>query len=155
MAFGIFCGNLVYISCVWYVVPRKIWHPWHSLSFFLYRLIMQQQFHRISSAAAETRFHFHKKLSFSAFESKSTCCTIIWVKKKFGGHWLYIFLILTHKHCIFRQWNTAALLLYSGGIRTRVFCSWDVGEVHILNHEIWATENMWGQWMATLEVKYC
>jgi hypothetical protein len=26
--FGIFCGNLVYFSPLWYFVPRKIWQPW-------------------------------------------------------------------------------------------------------------------------------
>jgi hypothetical protein len=26
------CGNLVYFTPFWYVVSRKIWHPWHRIS---------------------------------------------------------------------------------------------------------------------------
>jgi hypothetical protein len=28
--FGIFCGNLVYLSPFWYFGPRKIWQPWSA-----------------------------------------------------------------------------------------------------------------------------
>jgi hypothetical protein len=29
---GIFCGNLVYFSSFWYIVPRKIWQPRYKTS---------------------------------------------------------------------------------------------------------------------------
>jgi hypothetical protein len=33
--FGLFYDHLVYFTAIWYVVPRKIWHPcpfWHKIS---------------------------------------------------------------------------------------------------------------------------
>jgi hypothetical protein len=28
--FGIYCCHLVYFLPFWYIVPRKVWQPWHT-----------------------------------------------------------------------------------------------------------------------------
>jgi hypothetical protein len=42
--FGICCGNSVYFSPFWYVVPRKIWQPWVTLPSTVFRHPSQTDF---------------------------------------------------------------------------------------------------------------